>query len=123
MNDAFIAAAAAAAMLLEVGRLPDFATKPARSTTMTITKRIAALLATALVAAAAAPALAVSDRNGTEQELARARAALEAKGYRDVHDLEVDDGRFEVDAVNAQGERVDLELDLETFEVLYEDRD
>ena len=90
---------------------------------MTITNRIAALLATALVAAAAAPALADSDRNGTEQELAQARAALEAKGYRDVHDLEVDDGRFEVDAVNAQGERVDLELDLETFAVLYEDRD
>ena len=85
-------------------------------------KRTAAALAIAL-AALAGPALADSDRNGTEQELARVRTALEAEGYRDVHDLEVDDGRFEVDAVNAQGQPVDLELDLETLEILYVDRD
>ena len=75
-------------------------------------------------ALAAAPALAGDDdRPGTPEELARVRAALEAKGYTDVHDLEVDDGRFEVDARNAQGKAVDLELDLKTLEILHEDLD
>jgi hypothetical protein len=63
------------------------------------------------------------DRAATADELARVRSALEAKGYVDVHDLEVDDGRFEVDARNPRGEKVDLELDLQTLEILYEDRD
>ena len=72
-------------------------------------------------ALAAAPALAGDDdRAGTLEELARVRAALEAKGYSDVHDLEVDDGRFEVDARNPQGTAVDLELDLKTLEILHE---
>lgn len=75
-------------------------------------------------ALAAAPALAGDDdRTATSEELGRVRAALEAKGYSDVHDLEVDDGRFEVDARNPAGESVDLELDLTTLEILYEDRD
>lgn len=63
------------------------------------------------------------DRAGSAEELERVRAALEAKGYSDVHDLEVDDGRFEVDARNPQGKAVDLELDLKTLEILHEDVD
>lgn len=75
-------------------------------------------------ALAAAPALAGDgDRAGSAEELERVRAALEAKGYSDVHDLEVDDGRFEVDARNPQGKAVDLELDLKTLEILHEDVD
>lgn len=87
--------------------------------------RRAVALAFALpFALAAAPALAGDDdRAGTAEELARVRAVLEAKGYSDIHDLEVDDGRFEVDARNKEGQAVDLELDLETLEVLHEDRD
>jgi len=77
----------------------------------------------ALALLAAGPALADEDRAGTAEELARVQAALEAKGYSDVHDLEVDDGRFEVDARSPAGESVDLELDLETLEILHEDRD
>jgi hypothetical protein len=73
---------------------------------------------------AGGPALAhEDDRDGSPEELARVRAALEAKGYSDVHDLEVDDGHFEVDARNPDGQSVDLELDLETLEILHEDRD
>lgn len=64
-----------------------------------------------------------ADRAATADELTRVKSALEAKGYTDVHDLEVDDGRFEVDARNPQGQKVDLELDLATLEILYEDRD
>ncbi|MGH7287389.1 MAG: PepSY domain-containing protein [Myxococcota bacterium] len=77
-----------------------------------------------LVAFAAAPALAGDDdRPASAEELARVRAALGAQGYSDVHDVEVDDGRFEVDARNPAGESVDLELDLGTLVILYEDRD
>jgi hypothetical protein len=83
-----------------------------------------AFLATALSGLVATAAYADSgDRDGTAEELARVRATLEAKGYTDIHDLEVDDGRFEVDARNPRGESVDLELDLNTLEILFEDRD
>ena len=84
-----------------------------------------AALALALpFAFAASPALAIDDdRNGTAEEVARIRAALEARGYTDIHDIEVDDGRFEVDARNPAGQSVDLELDLTTLEILHEDRD
>jgi hypothetical protein len=83
-----------------------------------------AALAVPFALFAAAPAFAGSgDRAATPAELERVRTALAARGYGDVHDLEVDDGRFEVDARNRSGEPVDLELDLETLEILYEDRD
>jgi hypothetical protein len=86
--------------------------------------RSLSLAALGLALVAATPAFAGDDdRAATADELARVRAALEARGYSDVHDLEVDDGRFEVDARNAAGQSVDLELDLETLEILYEDRD
>jgi hypothetical protein len=63
------------------------------------------------------------DRMASAEEIARVRAALEAKGYTEVHDVEVDDGRYEVDALNPAGQRVDLELDLESLEILDEDPD
>ena len=40
-----------------------------------------------------------------------------------MHDLEVDDGRFEVEARNPRGDPLDLELDLAILEIFYEDRD
>ena len=95
------------------------ASKPDRTLRRPLLVALAATLALG-----AAPALAGDDdRDATPEELVRVRSALEAKGYRDVHDLEVDDGRFEVDAVNSRGEKVDLEIDLTTLEVLHEDRD
>jgi len=63
------------------------------------------------------------DRAATAEELQRITASLEQKGYRDVHDVEVDDGRFEVDAISPAGQSVDLELDLATLEILHEKRD
>ena len=82
------------------------------------------LAALGLALVVATPAFADrDDRAATADELARVRAALAARGYSDVHDLEVDDGRFEVDARSPSGQSVDLELDLETLEILYEDRD
>ena len=37
-------------------------------------------------------------------------AALQAAGYRNVHDLEFEHGRWEADAVNAAGQRVELHI-------------
>jgi hypothetical protein len=72
----------------------------------------------------AAPALAGDDdRAATPEGAGQVRAALEAKSYTDVHDVEVDGGRFEVDATNASKQRVDLELDLTTLAILEEDPD
>jgi Peptidase propeptide and YPEB domain len=79
--------------------------------------------ALSMLVLASAPAVAENDRKGSDEELARVSKALEAKGYSEVRDLEVDDGRFEVDARNPQNEPVDLELDMKTLEVLHEDRD
>jgi hypothetical protein len=89
-------------------------------------RRLIRPLAAALVAFpfAVSPALAgEGDRDGTAEELARVRAALEEKGYTDVHDLELDDGRFEVDARNPAGESVDLELEVDTLQIVEEDLD
>jgi hypothetical protein len=83
----------------------------------------APVLAAALLGAAAPAAFADDDRAATEDEVTRIRQSLEGKGYRDVRDIEVDDGRFEVDAVNGEGQDVDLELDLQTLEILHEKLD
>ena len=49
--------------------------------------------------------------------------ALEARGYRDVQGVEHDDGRLEADAVHPDGHAVEIELDVESFEILSEERD
>jgi len=83
----------------------------------------ALLLAVDGFAATAATAQTAVDRAATPDEIRRIGEVLAARGYTDVHDVEVDDGRFEVDARNAAGESVDVELELETFKVLSVDRD
>jgi hypothetical protein len=75
------------------------------------------------VALAASPAAAVDDDRVTDAQHEKIKAALEAKGYRDVRDVEIDDGRFEADATHPDGYAVDLELDMTTFEVVHEKRD
>lgn len=51
------------------------------------------------------------------------RAALEAAGYYGIRDLEYDDGMWEADATNAQGQRVELKIDPATGQVLREQLD
>lgn len=80
-------------------------------------------LAAALVGFAAPGARADDDRAATPEEVEQVTARLEGKGYSAVGDVEVDDGRFEVDAVNPEGEQVDVELDMETLEIVEERRD
>lgn len=87
------------------------------------------LLAVALLFAfggfAASPAMGqtADERPVTPEESRRITETLSAEGYTEIHDIEVDDGRFEVDARHPDGHEVDLELDLETLEILFEDRD
>lgn len=88
-------------------------------------RRVALGAAAALLVGAAAPAAFADDddRPVTAEERERIERALESRGYTDIHDIEVDDGRFEVDARNPDGHSVDLELDMETLEVVHEKRD
>jgi hypothetical protein len=60
------------------------------------------------------------ERAATPEEEESVRTALEAQGYSGVDDIEVDDGRFELDAISPAGQAVDLELDLATLEILRE---
>jgi hypothetical protein len=48
---------------------------------------------------------------------------LEASGYGNVHDVEWDDGAWEIEATNPQGLSVDLKIDPATGEVLEETPD
>lgn len=49
--------------------------------------------------------------------------SLESAGYTDVHDLEKDDGIYEAEATNASGQRVDLDIDPASGNVLREEPD
>ncbi|RIL00909.1 MAG: peptidase [Proteobacteria bacterium] len=83
----------------------------------------AAPLALGLVFGVATTAAAGDDERVTDAQYEQVKKALEAKGYGDVRDVEIDDGRFEADAVTRDGAKVDLELDMQTLEVLHEKRD
>jgi hypothetical protein len=48
---------------------------------------------------------------------------IEAAGYKDVRDLEYDDGRWEADATSADGAAVDVELDPATGAVVLDPED
>lgn len=71
----------------------------------------------------AAPAAFAADDRVTDEQFDKIKAALEAKGYKDIRDAEIDDGRFEVDAIHPDLYAVDLELDMTTLEILHEKRD
>ena len=49
--------------------------------------------------------------------------SLESAGYTDVHDLEKDDGIYEAEATNSTGQKVDLDIDPATGNVLREEPD
>ena len=49
--------------------------------------------------------------------------SLEGAGYTDVRDLEKDDGIYEAEATNASGQKVDLDIDPATGNVLREEPD
>lgn len=95
-----------------------------RNRTLRVLRPFAApALALALVGAGAPAALADDDSDATASDVERVVTALEGKGYTHVRDIEIDDGRFEVDAIHPDGHPVDLELDMDTLEILHEKRD
>lgn len=79
--------------------------------------------ALAIGIAVAAPAAFASDERVTDEQFAKVKAALEANGYTDIRDVEIDDGRFEADAIHPDGHPVDLELDMATLEIVHEKSD
>jgi len=80
-------------------------------------------LALGLLAGVAPPASA-DDARVSDARFEEVRSALEARGYRDLRSAERDeDGHLDVDARNADGHDVDLELDAESLEILREERD
>ncbi len=48
---------------------------------------------------------------------------LQSQGYRNVRDIELDDGRYEVEATNPAGYNVDLKVDPRDGRILEEDID
>lgn len=60
---------------------------------------------------------------GSRLAASEIRAALEAAGYRNIHDLEFDDGVWEADAINAAHQRVELKIDPLGGQVLREKLD
>lgn len=48
---------------------------------------------------------------------------LQAQGFSNVHDIELDDGRYEAEAVNPAGRKVDLKLDPRDGRILSEQLD
>lgn len=82
---------------------------------------IAAVLTAPLALAADPPSR--EDRAATAEERTRVTEALEKRGYKNVHEIEVDDGRFEADATSPAGHEVDLELDMKSLEIVHERRD
>lgn len=77
-------------------------------------KRKTALITAAavlLAAGAAVPALAI----GTA--IADVNAQLAAAGYRDIHDIERDDGLWQADVTRADGSRGEVSIDLDRREI------
>jgi hypothetical protein len=87
-----------------------------------IVRTLAAVVIIAQGALAAEPT-SREDRPVTNEELARVTEALEKRGYKNAHNVEVDDGRFEADATSTAGYDVELELDMSSLEIVHEHRD
>jgi hypothetical protein len=95
----------------------------ARNRTLRALRPLAAPALAGLLVGFTAPAAFADDDDLPPEDVQRVTQDLESKGYTDVHDVEMDDGRYEADAVNAEDQRVDLELDPKTLEILHEKRD
>lgn len=87
---------------------------------MKTAKRIA-LTAALLCACGLATAQDTADATAAGMTAPQVRAALEAKGYTSVNDIEFEDGMWKADARSADGQRVDLKIDATTGEVYPED--
>jgi hypothetical protein len=84
-------------------------------------KTVPVLALAALVGAGAANAADVPPADTlSPAEIVR---SLESAGYKNVHDVEFDDGHYDVDAVSPAGVAVDLDVDPLTGKVTHEKPD
>lgn len=74
---------------------------------------------------ASAPMLIAQAQNApaTELDAKQIIAKLESAGYTKIHDVEKDDGVWEVEATNSAGQRVELEVDPVSGNVVREQPD
>jgi hypothetical protein len=70
---------------------------------------------------AGADALAESVPQPGQLSPAEVTRRVEARGYTNAHDVEYDDGHWEVEATSSQGLPVELTVDATTGEILRED--
>ena len=88
----------------------------------TIRRRSAALLGAALLIGA--PAVAFGQAASAPGTLpANIASSLAAAGYTAIHDVELDDGVWELEATSPAGKPVDLKVDPNTGKVLHEEPD
>jgi len=89
---------------------------------MPTNRMTAALCGAALLTLPAFSAMA-DDREPTTEERTRIEAALRDGGYTSWEEIELDDGRWEVDdARHTDGHEYDLKLDME-YQIVDRDRD
>jgi len=90
---------------------------------MFVFKTMAAIAAT--VGVAAAPALAGDDDGAAASGLSPAEIVrtVESAGYTNIHDMEFDDGRWEIEATSPAGVNVDLQVDPANGKILHEETD
>jgi hypothetical protein len=104
-------------------RLPDLNPPRRRGHHRGMKQVIVRTLAILFFMTQAAPAAPPEDRPVTDKERARITEAFEKRSYKNVHDVEVDDGRFEADATSPNGYEVELELDMKSLKIIREHRD
>lgn len=74
-------------------------------------KAIASMIVAVFAAFGAHTLLAQTQATGQELSAKQIIEKLESAGYTQIHDIEKDDGMWEVDAVNSAGQRVELDVD------------
>lgn len=82
-------------------------------------------LSGAFVLIAASPVAAQTDRYGGQSQMSATELVqhLESQGYTNIHDIEFDDGLFEVDARDPEGRAVELKIDPTNGSILEVDYD
>ena len=93
-----------------------------------MTKQATLALAAAILLAGTPAAFADDVRcpggaTGEWKSIDEARAAVDALGYKDIREIERDDGCYEIEASDAEGRRVELYLDPQSLAVVKMERD
>ena len=82
-------------------------------------------LAGTVLALGTSPAVVAAQGTGATGKLSPTEVVekVKAAGYTNIHDVEFDDGRWELEATSPAGEAVDLEVDPDTGKIVHEEKD